>query len=74
MNITRTSLLSNITRTIDIPVTPEQLEAWRIRGVHIQDAMPNLTPDQREFFLTGITKEEWDAEFGEDDESSECIE
>lgn len=71
MNITRTSLLSGQTRTIDIPVTEEQLIAWHVRGVHIQDAMPNLTADQREFLLTGITKEEWDAEFGED-ESSEC--
>lgn len=73
MKITRTSLLSGETRDREIDVTPEQLIAWHVHGVHIQDAMPNLTAEEREFLMTGITKEEWDAEFGEDD-SSECIE
>jgi len=26
-----------------------------------------LTPDQREFLMTGITPEEWEAEFGGED-------
>jgi hypothetical protein len=29
----------------------------------IQDAFPHLTPSQREFILTGISPEEWDATF-----------
>jgi hypothetical protein len=67
MQITRTSILSGITRTLDIPVTEEQMQAWR-DGASIQRAMPNLSAVQREFILTGINDEEWDALMvGEDD-------
>jgi hypothetical protein len=58
MLITRQSLISGIIRTLEIPVTAEQLDAWRA-GVYIQDAMPELEPAQREFIMTGITAEEW---------------
>ena len=27
----------------------------------IQEAFPHLTPDEREYVLTGLTPEEWDA-------------
>jgi hypothetical protein len=30
--------------------------------------MPDLLDEDREFLMTGATKEEWDAEFGEEDE------
>jgi hypothetical protein len=33
----------------------------------IQEAMPNLTPDEREFIKTGITNDEWDMMEFEDD-------
>lgn len=67
MKITRKSILSGITRTLDIPVTEEQMQAWQ-NGALIQRAMPNLSDDQREFILTGIIGEEWDALMvGEDD-------
>lgn len=66
MKITRTSMLSGISRTMDIPCTPEQYEAWET-GTYIQDAMPQATPDEREFVLTGVTKAEWDEAFGDDD-------
>lgn len=36
-------------------------------GVLIQDAFPFLTPDEREFMMTGITPEEWDRLFGEEE-------
>jgi hypothetical protein len=29
--------------------------------------MPHLTPDEREFIMTGITEEEWDELFSEDE-------
>ena len=48
----------------EIPVTPEQIEAWQ-RGALIQNAMPNLNPDQREFIMTGITPGSWDEAFEE---------
>lgn len=73
MLITRKSQQSGIERTIDIPVTQEQLEAFE-GGMLIQRAMPNLTPNQREFILTGITQEEWDEMFPEDDDYIDEIE
>ena len=65
MNITRTSLYSRITRTLDLPVTEAQLDAWA-SGELIQNAFPNLSPDDREFLKTGITAEEWEQLYRED--------
>jgi len=62
MQITRQSAWSGKVRTLDIPVTYDQLYEWE-RGTLIQNAMPNLTADQREFLMTGITAEEWDEMF-----------
>lgn len=71
MQITRTSMISGVTRTMDIPVTLEQLYQWEIVGQNIQDVMPDLTDDQREFIMTGIIAEEWDEVFGDVDEYSD---
>jgi hypothetical protein len=68
MNITRTSLLTKVTRTRDINVTPEQMARYEA-GMKIQDAFPHLNADDREFILSGITPEEWDEHMGEDDEN-----
>ena len=43
---------------MELPVTKEQLQRWR-DGELIQRAMPNLTPDEREFIKTGLTEEHW---------------
>lgn len=70
MLITRTSEVSGITRTLDIPCTEEQYKAY-LAGQHIQLAMPNVSADNREFILTGIIQEEWDEIFPEEDEIDE---
>ncbi len=62
MQVTRRSPFSGQINTKEINVTREQLDAW-INGTLIQNAMPHLTPDEREFIMTGITKEEWDEAF-----------
>lgn len=41
--------------------------AYEVEGKHIQDAFPFLTDNEREFILTGITAEEWDELFGEEE-------
>ena len=64
MLISKVSDISNKMHTMDIDVTDEQLQDWR-DGTPIQDAMPNLTPDEREFIKTGITPKEWDEMFGD---------
>lgn len=66
MQITRTSLLTGQQHTCDIPVTEEELSAWR-NGEPAQVVMPNLSADQRKFIMTGITKEEWDEIFGDEE-------
>jgi len=58
MKITRTSMYSDITRTRDLDITQEQIDAWQ-GGALIQNAFPDLSDTDREFFLTGITADEW---------------
>tara|TARA_R100001460_G_scaffold31051_1_gene61283 strand:- start:314 stop:505 length:192 start_codon:yes stop_codon:yes gene_type:complete len=62
MLIIRTSPFSGNTNSMEIEVTQEQLSSWE-NGTLIQDAMPNLSADEREFIKTGITPEEWDSAF-----------
>lgn len=67
MLIERRSLLSGIIRTIDLPVTEEEIEAWE-NGAKIQEAMPNLSANEREFIMTGIVQSEWDEAFHDDED------
>ena len=66
MKITRASELTGVTRTLDLPVTEDQIQAW-LDGMLIQDAMPNLDVNQREFVKTGITPDEWEKCMGGED-------
>ena len=63
MKITRTSRLTGNTSVMELPITQAQLDAW-VDGELIQNAMPQLDADQREFVMTGITPDEWQAAFG----------
>jgi len=63
MKITRKSPFSGDVNTMDLDVTQEQLDLWN-SGVSIQNALSNLSPENREFIMTGITPEEWDESFG----------
>ena len=65
MLITRRSMLTGEHRTIKLDITPEQLEAYENGGL-VQHVFPHLSVDEREFFISGITPEEWDAAFGGD--------
>lgn len=63
--ITRTSILSNRTRTLEIPqYTPEEFErrlyAYNKGNIDIDDAFPLLSPMAKLFIEKGITPEEWD--------------
>lgn len=66
MEVTRTSILSGVTRTKNIDVTMNQMQKWS-EGANIQDVMGNLTDDEREFIMTGITADEWNDTFGEEE-------
>ena len=64
MLIEKESPFSGNKNVMDIDVTEEQIASWQ-GGELIQEAMPNLSADEREFLMTGITAEEWENHFGE---------
>jgi hypothetical protein len=66
MLIVRRSPFTGKIHEMEIAVTQHQLYMWQT-GTAIQRAMPNLTADQREFIMTGITPAEWAETFGEDE-------
>ena len=70
MQITRTSMISGNTNTMELDVTQEQLTAWE-NGMNIQQAMPQLNADEREFVKTGMTPTEWEELFGEEEDDYE---
>lgn len=67
MLVTRKSMISGITRTLDLPITMEQAAQYE-NGAMIQHAFPQLNASQREFILTGVTDAEWNSTFPEEDE------
>lgn len=64
MTVIRKSQYSGNLYTMEMDVTPEQIARYEAGGILLQEAFPNLTPDQREFIKTGITGFEWEELFG----------
>jgi hypothetical protein len=62
MQITRTSRLTGKTSVMDLNITQAQLDAW-VDGELVQNALPQLSAEEREFLMTGITAAEWDSVF-----------
>ena len=72
MIITRKSLFTGKLNTRDIQIDDITLLAVENRSDRvIQDVVPHLSADDREFLLTGATPEEWDALVPPDDEEEE---
>lgn len=59
MKIRRKSVISGLERTREIPVNPDDFQMWKLGILPIEEAMGYLTDEDREFILSGITKEEW---------------
>lgn len=57
MIIKRQSIISGKSSTMDLPVTQRQIDMWQ-SGMCIQDCMPHLEIEQREFLITGMSLEE----------------
>lgn len=70
LKLTRTSAFTRRRNTMVLPITAEDYRRFQEPGARpsIQDFFPNLAPDQREFLLTGVTPEEWNDVFGDDEE------
>ena len=62
--ITKRSGITGKTHSMTMQLTFEQYDYWVDKGYLIQEAMPHLSSDEREFLMTGITPEEWEATFG----------
>ena len=67
MLITKRSPISGY-NTMDLDVTEELISEWKTSGAHIQDVMPHLSADEREFLLTGYTAEDWKFIFGDEED------
>ena len=65
MIISRVSPVTGQLNRRDIDVTTNQIEAWE-NGALIQDVMPHITPEDREFILSGCTPEDFDTLFPEE--------
>ena len=71
--IAKTSILSGKEHELEMTFDMADYVKWQT-GTLIQDAMPYLKADEREFLMTGITAEEWDLTFNDEEPSDEVIE
>lgn len=62
MEITKTSILTGVTHTREIPITEEQYENY-LAGDSIHIAAPHLIDEDKDFIRTGITIEEMETTF-----------
>ena len=67
MEIIRSSPRTGIENTMDLDITQEQIDAYN-SGEYAQVAFSNLNAEEREFFMTGYTAEDWDTIFPEEEE------
>lgn len=58
MNLTRRDPFTGKENTMDLNITQEQLNRW-MDGELVQNVFPNLTPNEREFIMTGIMPDSW---------------
>lgn len=64
--VTKQSPFSRVWHTATLVMTDDQYSNWQ-GGELIQKALAHLTADEREFLMTGITPEEWDEAFEEEE-------
>ncbi len=63
MQVTMRSMLSGKEHTQEIDITQDQWNRWQ-GGELLQNVCPHLSNDDREFLISGSTKEEWASFFG----------
>jgi hypothetical protein len=62
------SSISKEYHSMDLDITEDQLDRIKNRfntKELIQNIVPDLTPSEREFLMTGITEQEWNQLYGE---------
>lgn len=68
--ITKTVVCSVTGKEYSVTVPLEQYRNWKA-GMLIQQAMPGLSADEREIFVSGTTPAEWDVMFPDVDEDED---
>lgn len=67
-DVTCINMVTSKPVTMTLPIDPTMLIEWHnSKTLKIQDAFPHLTSAQREFLLTGMSEEEWNDLFTEED-------
>lgn len=65
VRITKKSILTGKFNTMELDVSKDQLNRYE-SGELVQNVFPELSADEREFLISGITPEEWNKAFGEE--------
>lgn len=65
-------MTSGIIREREINCSPLQMH-WFEQGANIEACFPSLTAGEREFIKTGITEDEWNALFKEDNDFGDDV-
>ena len=63
MEITRTNIFSGEVNALEVPITQEQFDRWQ-SGELIQNVMPELDIELREFLISGFLPGGFDKSFG----------
>jgi hypothetical protein len=63
MLVTKKSPISGKVSSMELSITEAQLEAHK-NGELAQNIFPNLSVEEREFLISGITPKEWNDLFG----------
>lgn len=63
MQVTKQSRISGKISTMELDITSEQLDRINLKIELIQNIVPHLSSDEREFLITGITPDEWNELF-----------
>lgn len=71
--VTKRSLLSNTMHKATLKMTFKEYGKWFHKGGLIQDVLPHLTKEEREFLMTGATPEEWDKAFKDDENENKSV-
>ena len=64
MLIRRISLLTGTEHIREVPITGQQAEDLTSDRGLVQEICPELPAKDREFLITGITRQEWENAFG----------
>ena len=67
MLVTRSCPVTGRINAMHIDVSAYAYCKWERGDAYIQEAMPELSDDEREFILSGLTSEAWDALFQEEE-------